>query len=479
MSARAALLLLALFGCAPAAEPGGDSARAAEPAHRWNVVLVTLDTTRADHLGCYGAAGDPTPNLDAFAASGALFEFCMSTSSVTPVSHASILTGRDPYAHGLRVIKADGGWRLPADVPTLVDALGAAGWRTGAVLSSFTVSEHFGLDRGFQHFDNGFGDGGFRPGPDGKESWDTKTYQRRSDDTVDRALEWIEEGDEPFFLWMHTWDPHDLQMLPPQEVVHEFLPPGERGTRPMEGAAPLEVYAAEVHWVDRQLGRLLDALEAAGRAEDTLVAILADHGEGLGEHDWMGHRLLYQEQMHLPLLLRWPGGPTGVRVDALVRSVDVAPTVLDLLGLPPLPGAQGASLAALAAGAEEPPRLAYADQLNKWDTNGHVAEKRPRDDLLHVLMDRRWKLIHRPTQPEASELFDLANDPDEARNLWRADHPEARRLLAELERRDAYVLEPLPPLDVEGSVDVDGALGALGYTAGDPEDEEDPGDEPE
>ncbi len=454
--AAAAALLLAL-ACGPAEEPA--------PQRRWNVVLVTLDTTRADALGCYGAPGDPTPNLDAFAAGGVLFERCAATSSVTPVSHASILTGRDPYAHGLRVIHAGSSWRLAADVPTLVDALGAAGWRTGAILSSFTVSEHFGLDRGFDHFDNGFGAGSFETTDGGKSTWPTRRYQRRSDRTVDRALEWVEADGEPFFLWLHTWDPHDLQMLPPEDVVRRFLPEGARGTRPQPGAPPLEIYRAEVHWVDAQLGRLLDALDAAGHADDTIVAIVADHGEGLGEHGWLGHRLLYEEQMHLPLMMRWPGGPAGARVDALVRSVDVAPTVLDLLGLPALPGVQGASLRGLAEGRPEPPRLAYADQLNAWDTNGHVAELRPQDDLLHVLRDRRWKLIHKPTQPERSELYDLDADPDEAVNLYRADHPEAVRLLAELERRDPFVLEPFPEVEDPTGLDgVDDALRELGYT---------------
>jgi len=485
------VLLAALAGCGarPDADDGVGETRASivrgtsgthgtDGAAIRSVLLITLDTTRADYLGCYDATRATSPHLDALAREGVLFELCLASSSVTPVSHASILTARNPYAHGLRVIHAPGGWRLPADVPTLAEALRDAGKRTGAFLSSFTVSEHFGLERGFDTWDNGLGEaasGKIAVGADGHAQWDTRRYQRRSDETTDRAIDWLRASADPFFLWVHYWDPHDLVLRPPDEVLHRFLPPGERGTRPL-GKQPLETYEAEIFWVDAQIGRLLAALEESERAADTLVAVIGDHGEGLGEHDWMGHRLLYQEQMHLPLVLRWPGGPRERRVDALVRSIDLAPTVLELLGLPALPGGEGASLVALSRGADESPRLAYADQLNAWDTNGKIAVTRPQDDLLYVLMDRRWKLIHKPTQPHNSELYDLESDPDEAVNLYRVDHPEAVRLLAELDRRDAYVLEQFPPLEADGAADVEGALGALGYTDSDAG--EDTGEQP-
>ena len=204
----------------PGTTPEPSSQDASRPQHDYNVLLVTLDTTRADYLGCYDAAhAELTPNLDALAADAVRFEFAIAQASATPVSHASILTGLNPYEHGVRVISADAGYKLSPEIPTLTTVLKGHGWATGAFLSSFTVSEYYGFDYGFDTFDSGLQRDVSRPfvrDRDGYARWPVGTGQRRSDATTDRALAWLAATkDRPFFLWVHYWDPHDWLVLPP------------------------------------------------------------------------------------------------------------------------------------------------------------------------------------------------------------------------------------------------------------------------
>jgi arylsulfatase A-like enzyme len=449
-----ALLALALHGCGTKVP--------AQP----SFVLLTLDTTRADYLGCYGRSLDVSPTIDSLAEEGALFELCIATAAVTPVSHASILTGLNPYQHGLRVLSGKGGDCLPADVPTLAEVLRAAGWRTGAFLSAFPVSERFGLDRGFDRFDSGYAVPADDPDAQRIPSKSFDGSQRRADLTAEKALQWLrEDGERPFFLWLHFFDPHDPNLIPPleagQELAREFsatrLAPGEK--RP-------SLYDIEIRYADEQLGAIVEHLRKQDRLESTVLLATADHGEGLGDHGWHGHRLLYQEQIRVPLVLRIPrhlrgGKQGGKRVGELVRTIDIFPTLLELADLTPPKPVEGLSLLPLIEGASEAPRHAYADQLNVWDENAKVTQKRPLDDLLHCVMDRRWKLIYRPLHEEQSELYDLQSDPAESVNLY-ASHPaERERLLAELKQRQALRLEAY---DSSGA-DADSlrALRELGY----------------
>jgi arylsulfatase A-like enzyme len=236
---------------------------------------------------------------------------------------------------------------------------------------------------------------------------------------------------------------------------------------PFEVSTPQDVYDAEVAYVDAQFGRLVDTLHADGRLDRTLLAVTADHGQGLGDHGWWNHRLLYQEHIRLPLVLRFPGEPAGAVVDELVRSVDLYPTLLEAAGVHAPASVEGRSLLPLWRGEPDAPRSAYADQLNLWDTNAVMLEKRPDDDLLHVWMDREWKLIHRPTAPERSELYHLTEDPGELVNVY-ADHPEvAARMLVQLEALGAFRAEGFG--DVEAGDARTEALNALGYLGGDEE----------
>lgn len=436
----------------------GCSRQGSEPSGRPNVLLVTLDTTRADRLGCYGASSPRTPNLDGLAREGVRFDLAISQAAVTPTSHASIFTGLYPYQHGLRVFYAKSAYRLPESVPTLASLLRDAGWHTAAFLSSFTVSEHFGFDRGFEVFDNGLrAPGEMYPTKDGVWMWDIMSNQRRSDTTADRAIDWLHRRPPgPFLMWIHFWDPHDEAVLPPADFLTQLVPPG---TPPK----PKGFYDAEVAYVDRQFGRVVQALKDSGEHANTVIVVVADHGEGLGDHGWLFHRILYQEQIRVPLIIRVPGGPSERVVEDLVRSVDILPTVLEVAGLRPPAPIEGVSLLGLMQGRPEPPRLAYADALNVYDLNSNLLAKRPNDDLLHCAMDRSWKLIYRPSRPDLSELYNIDRDPAETRNLYESEVMERERLVAVLQRSGGFVDRPFG----EGSdPEALERLRSLGYTAG-------------
>jgi len=455
-SALSLLLTLVLVGCGE-----GEAKRA-------NVLLVTLDTTRADFLGSAGAPGNPTPHLDALADEGVRFAAAVSASAVTPVSHASILTGLYPYHHGVRVLAGTGGYRLPEDVPTLTTVLHAHGYRTAAVHSAFPVSSIYGFARGFERFEDVTGTG-LKEGPGGREDWDVRVGQRRSDATNLLVLDFLSTAEEPFFLWIHYWDPHDPALLPPVEFLQGKAPFGADG-KPIHGRR--ELYGAEVSYVDEQLGRVVDALRERGAWDRTIAAVVADHGEGLDDgvarHGWHAHRILYQEQLHVPLLLRIPGAAAGVEVEPLVSTVDLFPTLLDYLDLSPPGALDGASLRPLIEGSGAAGRVAYADQINLWDANAGLIERLPKADLLHVAMDDRWKLIWHPSFPDDAELYDWRADPGETESRFEREPEVATRLMLELALRGGWVLAPLTGGEgAAGMSERDRALLAgLGYTDG-------------
>ena len=213
--------------------------------------------------------------------------------------------------------------------------------------------------------------------------------------------------------------------------------------------------------MDAQFGRLLQSLKDAGRYDRTIVVVVGDHGQGLGDHDWWQHRILYQEQIRVPLILRIPGGSDRKVVSDLVRIIDIFPTVLELLGVSGFSGIEGRSLLGLMAGKPESPRLAYADALNLYDLNAHmVATRRPNDGLVYCAMDREWKLLYRPKDPDQSELYNLERDPGERINLYGKVQTPTERLLAKLIEFDCFVDEPFGQADDPETLE---RLRSLGY----------------
>ncbi|MDF1837776.1 MAG: sulfatase [Planctomycetota bacterium] len=430
---------------------------------RTSVILITLDTLRADYLSCYGSSLVETPHLDSLAKDGVRYALAQSASAVTPVSHATILTGRLPYEHGLRVLAGGGGFRLDPSQPSLGQAFKKAGYRTGAIQSAFPVSRTFGLEAGFDVFQDL--DGTFAGGKKGvPATWDVNSLQRRSDATTDLALEFIDSSEEPFFLWIHYWDPHDDMLLPPEEYMAQQPATAPSGVPLLQDDTAL--YAVEVEYQDTQIGRLFDGLRTRGLMQDLLIAATSDHGEGLADgfkrHGWFHHRMTYQEQIHVPMLIAGPGVPSGLTHPHMVSTADLAPTLLELAGLPASTGG-GRSLMPLTTSTRaQPENWAYSDQVNAFDWNAGLIYKRPDCAFLYTISDGDWKLTYRPHLPfDQSELFHLTLDPKEKHNKI-SSQPEVFRKLAEnLAGRNPWVLEPFngEAMD-EGS---QAALSNIGY----------------
>lgn len=382
-----ALLALTAAACSKDAAPAAAPAAAAPL--RPNLVLVTLDTTRADHLGCYGDTKAETPNLDRLAAEGALFEQAVAVAPLTLPSHASILTGLYPPRHGVRD-NAD--FRLPDAETTLAEHLKAQGYATAASVGTYILAAELGLKQGFDTYDEP------RPAPrpaasDASSVRYVPIVERPAALVVGDAVRAVDAmKDGPFFLWVHLYDPHEPYAPPP----------------PFRERFAGRLYDGEIASADLELGRLFDALRAKGLYDRTVIAVTADHGESLGEHGEDTHGLfVYDSTLEVPLIVRYPAKiGAGTRYAGLVSGVDLAPTLLALMGLPPMRTAQGLSVAAGLAGGTLPEREpVYAESLYGERAYGWAP--------LHALRSSKEKYIDAP----ARELYDLARDPAETINL--------------------------------------------------------------
>jgi len=391
-----------------------------------DVVLITLDTTRADRLGCYGG-GDTSPNLDGLARGGVLFRRAYAHVPLTAPSHSSLLTGLLPPRHG---VHDNGGYVLKEDLPTLAEPFVEAGYRTAAFVSAFVLDRRFGLARGFATYQDDVAATG------GERILDSV----RGGVTVDRALAWLRAADpRPVFAWVHLYDPH-LPYEPPEPFATRFE------ARPYEG---------EIAYMDAEVGRLLAALAARGRP--TLVAAVGDHGESLGEHQELTHSyFIYEGTQRVPFILSLPGSlPAGVAVEPIVRGVDLMPTLLEIAGLPVPEGLDGASLVPLVTlRSRREPGPAYLESYHPrlwWGAR----------ELLG-LRTGRWLFIQSPRP----ELYDVERDPAAAVNLAARNPQEMERLAARLARYTAGIdpLQGLAATDPETA----GRLRALGYVGGIP-----------
>ncbi|MDG1050201.1 MAG: sulfatase, partial [Planctomycetota bacterium] len=463
------VLASALAACG-GAEDGGE---------RMNVLLITLDTTRPDRLSCYGGQPGLTPEIDAIAAEGARFERAISTAGITPMAHSSILTGLNNYSHGMRVFFSEEvSHRLKDSVDTLPELLAAQGYQTAARVSSYPVSSAYNLNQGFGDFDSGVDLEALDLSRQQRHgtAWDTSgktATQRRGDLTTDSALQWLDSNGEdgPWCMWLHMFDVHDFSLVPPADFAADFGIEYPSAAESRKMPANLEwrerIYDPELAFMDRQIARLRGWLKEHGQDQNTVIVITADHGQGLSDglrrHGWMKHRLLYDWSVRVPLIIRVPGGASDAVVNAQVRTIDIAPTVLEVLEVPVRSRMEGASLLDLMEGQQEDqPRIAYADVLNAYDSHAPGPGKLPPNqyDNLFMACDGRWKFIWHERQPEHSQLFDLLKDPEELKNLYTTDHPEAIRLAAFLEERQVNRVEPP---SAGGSGPDASALNSLGY----------------
>jgi choline-sulfatase len=390
------------------------AARPPEPAK--SVMLVTIDTLRADHVGAYGATAARTPALDALARDGARFDRAWAPAPITLPSHASLLSGLYPPGHGSR----HNGMAMQA-VPTLATAFKAAGFATAAFVSAFPLDKRFGLTRGFDVYDDQL-----PRGTDGRP-----LNERPGEITVSRALAWLQaHGDERFFLWVHVFEPH--------------APYG----RPGSGAALQARYDDDIAIADRELGRLVAAL--GNRAATTLVIGASDHGEAFGEHGEIGHSIfVYDTTLRVPLVMRGPGIRAGTVVPDDVSLVDLAPTLTALTGTPVIAG-DGRSLVPALAGQALPAQPLYAESFAPLFDFGWAG--------LRAVREGPWKYIAAPR----AELYDLARDPGESVNRVDEDRPRTARLDGEVTRRSPAEPGVATPISPEAAA----RLRSLGYLSG-------------
>jgi choline-sulfatase len=413
----------------------GPPARAAE---RPNVLLVTLDTVRADRMGFLGSLRGLTPSLDAVAKESVVFERAYAQAPITTVSHATILSGTYPQLHQVN----DFGVPLPSSLPWLPELLRGNGYRTAAFVGSLILDPRNGLapgfDRGFDAYDAGYR---VRRGKDDRY----QTMERRGEEVVRRALAWLDqEAPGPFLLWVHLYDAHD-----PYQAPEPF---GRRFA-----AAP---YDGEIAYVDAQVGRLLAALRAKGLFDSTLVAVCADHGESLGEHGESTHGVfLYDATIRVPLLLKLPAGKSGgERPAARASLVDLVPTVLEAVGVPVPPAAQGQSLLGVVGAAKPPDRPSYAETDYPQRAFGWSP--------LAAYRFERFLFVRAPRP----ELYDQAADAASLRNVARDRGPLAERVAAEIDAFRSRTSGSVPGSAPKASVDPGLAekLAALGYVSGGP-----------
>jgi arylsulfatase A-like enzyme len=436
---RADVGLLVAAWCATSCVTRDPATAPALPQH---VLIVTIDTLRADHLGCYGDERIATPNIDRLAREGAIALEATVPTPITRPSHVSIFTGLYPAQHGIRdnISRA-----LAPDIPTLAEAFKAAGFQTAGFVSSIVLSAQSGLGRGFDHFSDRFDLGSDAA----DEARFLDILEKRGDVAVGEAIAWLERHTQArTFVWVHLYDPH-APYEPPEPYASRYA------DRPYDG---------EVAWSDELIGRLDAALTRLGIRDGTLMALTSDHGEALGEHGELVHGFfLYQATVKVPLLFHGPGIRPGARIHPVAHSVDVFPTMLDLAGVQTPRTADalaGRSLAPLLRGAvatiDDVP--AFAESLTPRLHYGW-------SDLRSV-RDGRWKFILAPR----SELYDLARDPNEQRNLVDAEPTRARALRAVLDRHlaseDSTAARATSAQPADVPADLVRKLAALGYASG-------------
>lgn len=424
VSGVCALAVAALVSCksSPRQE---EAARALKPV---NVVLITLDTVRADHLHCYGDEKIQTPNIDALAARGVLFEKAVAQAPLTQPSHASMFTGENPNVHHVR---DTGGFALQPSSVTMATILRRHGWNTAGFISASVLRRMFGFNQGFTTYDDTMLNSGGR----------NPVATRAANVTADHAIRWLkQESGKPYFLWVHFYDAH-FPYDPPTQFRKEFS---------------RDPYDAEIAFEDQQLGRLLRAVQQKSPDGNTLIVLLSDHGEGLGDHGEYDHGVfLYDSTIRIAWIMAGPGVPAGLRIQQQAREIDLLPTVLDLLGGKASSAVQGTSLVPAFSGKTVPTKYSYEETLYPKINMGWSE--------LRGIHTAHWMYVRAPRP----ELYDLDQDPGELKNVIDSHPKEYRVLEAQLKKasrlgnsdQETVVLKQMDQQTMD-------QLKSLGYAAG-------------
>lgn len=423
---------------------------------QWNVVLIVVDALRADRLGAYGSKKAVSPQIDKIAASGVVFDNCFAPLPMTQPSFSTMFTSLYPVSHG--VLRND--VALSPKAVTLAEILKLHGWQTGAVVGASNLDSVFGLNQGFEFYEDSLGR---KMDPEIKLVDRMKRWERSAEKVNQIVTQWLDKRPQKqnFFLMVHYYDPHKpYQPPPPFDSMYDRIP----GDKISEANA---LYDGEVTYVDREIGHLLDELSKRHLRENTLIMITADHGEGLGDHNWMTHIWkIYDEAVHIPLIIAGPGIPAGRRVNGLVENVDYTPTVLDYLNLPLQSQFEGHSFLPLIQGSETEIRQYVLLEKAKPPLNFKELEpdwqKFPYSQW--AIRTHTEKFIW--SSDRKHEYYDLTRDPHELNNLFSTEHEKAMSLF---QRGAAFrALFPrynfiAPAVRSKDGNAADEALRALGY----------------
>lgn len=449
--ARGLALVLCVSSVAGCRRTGASEAGTDERDQNLPIVMITIDTLRADHLGSYGYFRDTTPRIDAFAAEAVRFARAVTPMATTLPAHTSMLTSTRPLRHG--VVKNGLVFEPEDNLESVAQVLARRGYTTGAFVSASPVSAETGIDVGFQTFDE----------PEGTS--------RRSEVTVKRALEWLDgrSAGAPLFLWIHLWDPHapyepaegwaghfetDEALLAWLERLH--IPEVYTlGSMRFDTREIHNLYDDEIRYTDHWVGELLDGLRARGLYEDTVIALASDHGEGLWQHDWHDHGRIYNEQIFVPFVLKPPkrAGLAARVVEDLASTLDLVPTALPLAGVH-LSEGEAAQIEGVNLFAETR-KYTFTERVNRHRKRWEPGDK-------YALVTDRYKYFARSEADD--QLFDLEEDFVELSDV----HPERPRVAARLERQiqtifAGYLMRGGRKDRATGSAGLLKKLEALGY----------------
>jgi len=395
------LVVLSGVVCAPGSKETGP-----------NVILISMDTVRADRLGCYGHRGINTPSIDFLASHGVRFQNAIAPAPLTLPSHTTLLTGLYPTTHGVRDNTT---FRLSEKALTLAEILKENGYRTAATVGAFVLDSSRGLDQGFDYYDDELPKPKARSDrllPDGVPDIGMREVSERPAGVVTRrALSWLRDNsDEKFFLWIHYFDAH-YPYTPPPPYSREYQ------KRP---------YYGEIAFVDRNIGMILDELRTSELLDNTLIIVTGDHGESLGEHREYTHCIfIYDSTIKIPLIMSWAGKiPAGTVIGDVVSLADVVPTILDFLGIDPGHGMDGVSLVDVISGRSEGERFVYSESMFPYLNYGW--------SRVYGIRGPRWKYI----ETSNPELFDLSRDPGESQQSLRYRTRSRRKTLQPAGRHD-------------------------------------------
>jgi len=384
--------------------------------HGNNVVLIIIDTIRADHLGCYGYTLPTSPNIDAFASKGTLFERAVTCAPITLPSVSAMLTSTYPVFNNVRY---NGMFFLGEESVTLAEILKRQGYKTAAFIGGFPLDSRFKVDQGFDVYDDDFSNSAQRREYGWIGHW-ADDFERTSAEVNESVFEWLEKAkDDRFFLMVHYFDPH-LPYTPPNPYDERFEIP----------------YDGEIAYCDEHVGGLLKKLEELGLAQDSLIVLTGDHGEALGQHEEVTHgEFIYDTTVMIPLVIHHPGRiPAGRRVETMVRSIDIMPTILDFLDIPQSPHTQGTSLLpALEGRLEETPVLLEAT-LHYYE-GGNLGHQ---PIMISGLRTNEWKFVYVTLEKDGKpgwvgELYNVAEEPLELENVAASNRETLGRLKNEMQ----------------------------------------------